>query len=443
METTIHFELRRGIPHLRFYSPLSKKYLSLKHLIKGEFLPEHWNKEAEYIYLYVSHVAVNNAAFFAEKAKYLNVRDLNKHLTADELYRYFDPKKEAENPVTIGLYLQKVKDSYNTGNKELFQKLYNRLKEFNSNIDSVSVNKFNYDFCESFRDFLVIDRNGPCYTQYAANTTTLINKLDKDRSVSWDKSRVEGSSFSANAAKKIIVDEDNEEVDSPNWVLDEKQIWDLANLDLFKVAGKIAPQRVELYHDFLIFMFHSYMRPADAMKLKNNKLIQLQIGDTRPLVRYTPYKVRGKNVKAAQVYLTPTAMRIIDKYKGQSPDGYVFPLLDGERASGYKNGLDGLTKTIRENINTWLLKVADVMGIEKHLHLYTFRHTAISYALHTLGYNVAFVAQSAGTSIEMISIHYSNNSLSGVAGIDPMEKLSEKFKGKKLDERAIFANLAI
>ncbi|MBP1616948.1 MAG: Phage integrase family [Bacteroidetes bacterium] len=441
--TSITLVLHRSQPHLRFYANDEKRLKSLSHLIKGDFVPEHWDKSSSCIYIHVPNAVSNNAALYTELAKYIRVRDLNESLTPDELAHYFDESKKTENPVTIGIFLKKVMDSYQTENRELFKKLYNRLKEFNPKIDFLSVDKLNYDFCESFRNFLVVDRNGACYRQYSANMTTFINKLDKDRSSNWDRSRIEGYSFSANAPKKITADEDNEGVDLPNWVLEEWQIWDFVHLDLSTVAGRIDPQRVELYHDFLVFMFHTYMRPADAMRLKYNKIIRLQLGEKRPHINYRPYKLRGKDVKAAQVYFTPTAMQIIEKYRGQSADGYVFPLLDSERATGYKNGLDGLTKTIRQNINTWLLKVADVMGIEKHLHMYTFRHTAISYALHTLGYYVAFVAQSAGTSIEMISRHYNNNSLSDVAGVDPMEKLTEKFEGKKLDERAIFASLAI
>lgn len=72
--------------------------------------------------------------------------------------------------------------------------------------------------------------------------------------------------------------------------------------------------------------------------------------------------------------------RIIDKYKGLSKNGYIFPIMDDEKEKSYATK-DYTFKKFREFLNKWLKLVGKVMGLSFDLYAYVFRHTAITVAI--------------------------------------------------------------
>jgi len=97
---------------------------------------------------------------------------------------------------------------------------------------------------------------------------------------------------------------------------------------------------------------------------------------------------------------------IIDKYKGQSKDGYIFPVMDDGKEKSY-TAKDCTFKKFRGFLNKWLKLVGNEMGLSFDLYAHVFRHTAITVAINN-GLPVSYIANAAGTSVEMIQQHYYN-----------------------------------
>lgn len=98
--------------------------------------------------------------------------------------------------------------------------------------------------------------------------------------------------------------------------------------------------------------------------------------------------------------------QIINKYKGQSKDSYIFPIMDDEKEKAYKTK-DYTFKKFREFLNKWLKVVGRELQLSFDLYAYVFRHTAITVAIDN-GLPISYIANAAGTSVEVIQQHYYN-----------------------------------
>lgn len=115
---------------------------------------------------------------------------------------------------------------------------------------------------------------------------------------------------------------------------------------------------------------------------------------------------RKKTHRPVEVPITPAMKRIIDKYRGQSKDGYIFPIMDDKKEKAYKTK-DYTFKNFREKLNNWLKQVGKALELDYDLYAYVFRHTAITVAIDS-GLPVSYISNAAGTSVEMIQQHYYN-----------------------------------
>ena len=168
-------------------------------------------------------------------------------------------------------------------------------------------------------------------------------------------------------------------------------------LDLDRIAPTYQDrQKVELMHDFCVFMFHTFMAPCDVVKLKAKEISSDGECNTK----------RKKTHTHITVPINPVAKKIIQKYKGMSKYGYVFPIKDDERDRLSKTR-DICSKKFISQVNKWLKVVAKAMDMDERFYAYMFRHTSITFALDS-NLPISYVAQVAGTSIEMIHKHYYN-----------------------------------
>ena len=169
------------------------------------------------------------------------------------------------------------------------------------------------------------------------------------------------------------------------------------NADLSSLTPSYKDRKqVELYYDFCVFMFHSFFAPCDVIKLKYSDITRAN----------TIRVKRKKTHQPVEVPVSPAMADIIAKYRGQTVDGYVFPIMDDKKEAAYTTA-DYLFKKFREKLNIWLKCVGKELGLDYNLYAYVFRHTAITVALDS-GLPIAYVAMAAGTSIEMIQEHYYN-----------------------------------
>lgn len=64
-------------------------------------------------------------------------------------------------------------------------------------------------------------------------------------------------------------------------------------------------------------------------------------------------------------------------------------------------------KKFREHLNIWLKEIGKELDTDFDLYAYVFRHTAITVAINN-GLPISYIANAAGTSVEMIQQHYYN-----------------------------------
>lgn len=156
--------------------------------------------------------------------------------------------------------------------------------------------------------------------------------------------------------------------------------------------------------------FIRFFAPCDVIKAK-----------WRDITRRGTIAVRRKKThRTVEVPVTPMMRQIINKYKGQSKDGYIFPIMDDEKEKKYQTK-DYTFKKFREFLNKWLKSIGKELGLEFQLYAYVFRHTAITIAIDK-GIPISYVANAAGTSVEMIQLHYYNGESQ-----QNREKLTEVF----------------
>ena len=180
-------------------------------------------------------------------------------------------------------------------------------------------------------------------------------------------------------------------------VLSTEQLKTFLNLSVRDITPNYKDRMtVELYYDFCVFMFHTFFSPCDVIKLKAKDITK----------KNTVVAKRKKTHRQVEVPLTPLMRSIIDKYKGKSKDGYIFPIMDDEEERRHKTK-DYTFKKFRERLNVWLKHIGKQLETEYDLHAYVFRHTAITVALNN-GLPISYVANAAGTSVSVIQEHYYN-----------------------------------
>lgn len=162
----------------------------------------------------------------------------------------------------------------------------------------------------------------------------------------------------------------------------------------------------ELYRDFCIFLYEMKMRPCDVLRLHSNDI-------RNGFVFYVAEKKKNyldERKRTTKVELTPTARKIVNKYKGQSAKGYVFPFSmnnydwDFSNADSWNKWHNRKQKTLQD-INTFLHKFENVLNVET-ITLYTFRHSAFTHATNNKGCNLLKIAKEGATSVKMLESYY-------------------------------------
>lgn len=170
-------------------------------------------------------------------------------------------------------------------------------------------------------------------------------------------------------------------------------------------------QQYELYRDFCVFMFEAVMRPIDVCMLK---IEQIDFG--KGWLLYIPKKKRNKakdkKDKITAAPLNSRAKAIVEKYKGKSANGFVFPFAFSDKKEwDWNNPVEWdkyswAERKILQAINEFLKKLKPILGITtEKFTLYTFRHSVMTFLLQD-GIPPMMLAHMGGTSIEMLNEHY-------------------------------------
>lgn len=274
-------------------------------------------------------------------------------------------------------------------NYEGYYKLLNRCRRTIPGFDSMPFSTIDYNKMVSIAYIFAKEK---AYVHHSKKFRALLGKASKDKDVMFNISQIGDFQFCDYNPDKYTTDGRQH----PD-VLSSEELKTFLNFNPSDITPRYKNRKqVELYYDFCVFMFHSFFAPCDVIKAK-----------WRDITRKNTIAVRRKKThRPVEIPITPVMRKIIDKYKGQSKDGYIFPIMDDEKEKTY-NTKDYTYKKFREFLNKWLKVVGKELGLYFDLYAYVFRHTAITVALDS-GLPVSYIAEAAGTSIEMIQQHYYN-----------------------------------
>lgn len=204
--------------------------------------------------------------------------------------------------------------------------------------------------------------------------------------------------------------------------LTDEQYLRFVQMDLSEIkmnGGSKMEYYKELYRDFCSLLYEMKSRPIDILRLHWDN-IAYDNKNKRYVCSYIPAKKKnyGKSAKHTSKalsiqFLSPEAVKIINKYKGKSKGGYIFPFKLNETRWNFNDPKQFHHHYYKGNhicgrINRFLHKVGDKLELPFKLTMYAFRRTSITQALIENKMPLYMIAQTAGTSIEMIEAHYTN-----------------------------------
>ena len=401
----LKFIVREGALVLRISEGKQRFYKSVKHLLVGNpNIEKHWSTDKERFSTYAVSYQENNKALMDFKAIYLKLTTEHPEFTARQIASAYthntgkvtcqvaDRLQELDHAATffepyLEVIIQREKAKQGC-NFEVYEKLLTKCRKLIPQFNILRFSDIDYDKCVYIASIFA-QHTG--YKGTAKCFRAVLGRAAKDKAVDFSLTRIGDFKFNDyNPAK-------NDELLHQPDVLSTEQIRTFLNLDVFNLTPNYADRNlIELYYDFCVFMFQSFFAPCDVIKLKYQHITKAHTIVTR----------RKKTHKAIEIPITPKMQEIIDKYRGTTSNGYVFPIMDDEKAKQHVTK-DYLFKKFRQNLNVWLKDVGAELGLAFNLYAYVFRHTAITVALDN-GLPTSYVAMAAGTSIEVIQQHYYN-----------------------------------
>lgn len=392
---------------LRISEGKERYYKSVKHILTGNpNLTKHWNADKERFSANAVSYSENNKTLEEFKGPYTKLLFEHPEFTARQVASFFQPikqvgviasQKATEEPVAesefhlVEKYLEEIimREKAKQGcNFETYSKLLSKCRKIIKGFSSLTFQSLNHKSCVRLAHTFA-KHNG--YKGTTKAFRNVLGRASKDNEVPFSLTQIGDFKFAEYNPNRNCVD------DKKSDVLTTEQLKQFLNADLktFTPTYKDRKQ-VELYHDFCVFMFHSFFAPCDVIKLKYSDITRAN----------TIRVKRKKTHQPVEVPVSPAMANIIAKYKGKTVDGYVFPIMDDKKEAAYTTA-DYLFKKFREKLNIWLKSVGKELELDYDLYAYVFRHTAITVALDS-GLPISYVAMAAGTSIEMIQEHYYN-----------------------------------
>ena len=401
----LKFIVRDGALVLRISENKQRFYKGVKHLLVGSpNIQKHWIADKEKFSTNSMNYQENNKVLRDFKMSFLKLTIEHPEYTARQIASVYShtPEKTAtkvteqlqeldhaatffEPYLEVVMQREKAKQGCNF---EIYKKLLAKCRKLIPDFNVLRFSDIDYDKCVYIANIFAKHAG---YKSTTKAFRAVLGRAAKDKAVDFNLSRIEGFRFNDYNPGK------NDELPSQPDVLSPEETRAFLNLDVFKITPKTRNRKlVELYYDFCVFMLQSFFAPCDVIKLKYKNITKA----------HTIVARRKKTHKAIEIPITPKMQEIIDKYRGTTSNGYVFPIMDDEKAKGYIIK-DYLFKKFRQQLNVWLKYLGEELGLSFNLYAYVFRHTAITVALDN-GLPISYIAMAAGTSIEMIQQHYYN-----------------------------------
>lgn len=401
----LKFIIRNGVLALRISAGKERYYKRVTHLMQGQPDLKHWKQDKEMFSGYAEFYKENNQILKDFKAIYWKLVQEHPELNAKQVANFYKAQQShtGSKPVqladwdvseycnSVAKYLEVVvtRERAKQGcNYESYYKLLARCRRDIVGFDDMPFSTIDYN---QMVTIAYIFAREPSYTNISKTFRALLGKAHKDPDVMFRLNQIGDFRFCDYSPSKYEV-----EVKHPD-ILDSGQLRAFLNADPYYLTPDYKNRaEVELYYDFCVFMFHSFFSPCDVIKAKLKDITNRQTIMVR----------RKKTHRPVEIPITPAMKRIINKYRGQSKDGYIFPIMDDKKERMYKTK-DYTFKNFREKLNNWLKHVGKTLELDYNLYAYVFRHTAITVAIDS-GLPVSYISNAAGTNVEMIQEHYYN-----------------------------------
>ena len=397
--------IRSGALVLRISENKDRFYKSVEYLLKGAPDLKHWKADKEQFSGYAPFHEENNKALADFKQIYWKLVKEHPELTARQISDYYKNERRHTGTDPVELSDWTVEDYRNSVAKYLevvtlrekakagcnFEGYYKLLQKCRKEVPGFEVMPFSTLDYNKMVQIANIFAKGKAYLHHSKKFRALLGKASKDKDVLFSLSQIGEFKFVDYNPDRYAI-----EGRTPD-VLSAEELKAFLNLSVEDITPKYKDRRmVEIYYDFCVFMFHSFFAPCEVIKAKWRDIT----------LKGTIAVRRKKTHRPVEVPVTPVMRHIIDKYKGQSKDGYIFPIMDDEKEKKYTTK-DYTFKKFREFLNKWLKAVGKELNLCFDLYAYVFRHTAITVAIDP-GLSVSYIANAAGTSVEMIQQHYYN-----------------------------------
>ncbi|MDD2953285.1 MAG: phage integrase SAM-like domain-containing protein [Parabacteroides sp.] len=158
---------------------------------------------------------------------------------------------------------------------------------------------------------------------------------------------------------------------------------------------KVSLDKYQLYIDMFLFSYYA----AGLASVDFSYLKYSDIKEGRILV--SRWKtIGGFKEKKQDIDIVPEIIELIEKYRGKTTNGFVFPIID--KCDSDKQ--ESCAEKFRVYANNYLARVCKELGLPK-VTLYAARHT---YATHRIasGSRIIDVASTMGNTTKIIEEHY-------------------------------------
>lgn len=401
----LKFLIRNGVLALRISSGKDRYYKRVAHLLQGEPDLKHWKQDKEMFSGYSEFYKENNKILEDFKDIYWRLIQQHPELNAKQVASFYNAQRVHTGSQPIELSNWSVQEYQNSVSKylevviqrerakqgcnfEAYYKLLRRCRRDIVGFDDMPFSTIDYNQMVTIAYTFARE---PAFRNTSKTFRALLGKAHKDPDVMFRLNQIGDFRFCDYNPNKYDV-----EMAHPD-ILGPEQLKTFLNADPHSLTPRYRNRsEIELYYNFCVFMFHSFFAPCDVLKAKSKDITN----------RKTLMIRRKKTHRPVEVPISPAMQKIIDRYRGVSKYGYIFPIMDDKKENASKTK-DYCLKSFREKLNGWLKQVGQTLELDYDLYAYVFRHTAITVAIDS-GLPVSYVSNAAGTSIEMIQKHYYN-----------------------------------
>lgn len=386
---------------LRFYMDGETKFLAVNKLLKGNLQKKHWNQKKQQFIPSAPFSEENNAILVEYKQRYdkmaLNWKgSLYGFLAAVQADKFGEDTKTMKAVIEFVIEEQKKKshaDGSTKGSYEGYEKLNRRMQEFcdyaGIQYDKLLITDINSVFVNNVMDWIVKEKKGKGHVYISAMLHATLARADKE---GW---------FDMQTVKNCRWKGKNKESVHKYHTLTKKQCRKFLSLTTDQLPKN---PKSELYHDFCTFILYTGQSSCDAITLQYDDI--KDIGGVEHFV-FKRRKIAEKQAVPCAVPINQKMREIMDRWKKQSRDGYIFPIRNNEKLANQKTN-NGDIKHFISRLNNWLKKIGKILECDFSLHTYTFRHTAITHYI-SKGVPTLYVANLMGTSVKNCENIYYNN----------------------------------